>query len=147
MKKIMRSGVDKKGEVSLQDLVDAVKDNPEIGRGGAIVTFTGIVRGVTHDGREVEKLELEAYDSVAEKALVKICEELSRKPGIIDVLIHHLIGVFNVGEDMVYVVVAGSARGDVFPVLAEAVERYKHEVAIWKKEYLKSGESYWVSEK
>ena len=108
-----------------------VKENPEISKSGAIVTFTGIVRGVTHDGKEVEKLELEAYDELAEKMLTKICDELRAKSGIVDVLIHHLTGVFMVGEDMVYVVVAGSSRNDVFPILIEAVERYKHEVAIW----------------
>ena len=138
--------MDKKGEISLQDLIDSVKNNPEIGKSGAIVTFTGIVRGVNNDGKEVDRLELEAYDEIAEKALTNICDELGRKRGIVGVLIHHLTGTFSVGEDMVYVVVAGASRRDVFPTLVEAVERYKHEAAIWKKEYLKDGSSRWVTE-
>lgn len=146
MPKIKRVGIDRKGEISLQDLITCVKNNPEIGKSGAIVTFTGIVRGFTHDGREVDKLELEAYDEEAEKALVKISDDLRRKPGIVDVLIHHLTGTFVVGEEMVYVVVAGTSRKNVFPALIEAVERYKHEAAIWKKEYLKDGTSHWISD-
>ena len=146
MNKIKRSGLDKKGEISLNDLIDLVKNNPDIATSGAIVTFTGIVRGVSKAGKAVDKLELEAYDEIAEQALAQICDELRNKPGIVDVLIHHLIGMFSVGDDIVYIVVAGSSRKEVFPILVEAVEKYKHEAAIWKKEYLKDGTSYWISE-
>jgi molybdopterin synthase catalytic subunit len=75
---------------------------------------------------------------------------LKKTPGIIDVQIHHLLGEFSVGEDLVYVLVAGAHRKDVFPVLEEAVERYKKEVLIFKKEYRIDGKgkttSSWVSE-
>lgn len=145
MAKTKRAGIDKKGEISLEDLLALVKNNPEISKSGAIVTFTGVVRGVTHDGATVEKLELETYDEVAEKTLNTICNELKNKPGIIEVLIHHLTGTFSVGEEIVYVVVAGASRKEVFSTLIEAVERYKHEAAIWKKEYLKDGVSHWAS--
>ena len=142
-----RTGIDKKGMVSLQDLINFTKSTPKSDHVGAMVTFTGTVRGFTHEGDEVEKLELEAYDEVAERALQSISDELRKKPGIVDVLIHHLIGTFTVGEEMVYVVVTGRSRKEVFATLMTAVERYKHEVPIWKKEYLKAGKSYWISEK
>ena len=147
MLNIKRIGIDEKGTISLQDLIAFVKQNPGIDESGAIATFTGIVRGYTHEGEKVEKLELEAYEEVAEKALETISDELRTKPGIVDVLIHLLAGTFSVGEEIVYVVVAGRSRKEVFSTLIEAVERYKHEVPMWKKEYLKDGRSYWVSEK
>jgi len=82
--------------------------------------------------------------------LEKICDDLGKKPGIVDVQIHHLLGEFSVGEDLVYVMVAGSHRKNVFSVLEEAVERYKKEAPIFKKEYCidDKGETtaYWVSE-
>ena len=63
---------------------------------------------------------------------------------------HHLGGEFEVGEDLVYVSVGGGHRDQVFPVLREAVERYKKEAPFFKKEYVvdeKGGESgYWVGE-
>ena len=81
----------------------------------------------------------------------KICDDLSQKPGIVNVQIHHLLGEFNVGDDLVYVAVAGSHRTDVFPVLREAVERYKSEAPVFKKEHIMNAEGtaaeYWVSEK
>jgi molybdopterin synthase catalytic subunit len=113
--------------------------------------FIGVVRGETLEGEEeVEKLTLEAYEEKADEVLGKICDDLSQKPGIVDVQIHHLTGEFKVGEDLVYVAVAGSHRQQVFPVLREAVERYKSEAPIFKKEHITSekGKSeYWVSEK
>ena len=68
--------------------------------------------------------------------LTKISKELSEKPGIVNVQIHHLLGEFKVGDDLVYVAVAGAHRTDVFPVLREAVERYKSEVPVFKKEHI-----------
>lgn len=147
MANIKRVGIEKKGMLSLQDLINFAKKNPKSDEVGAIATFTGVVRGYTHEGDNVEKLELEAYEEVAERALQTISDELRRKPGIVDVLIHHLIGTFTIGEEMVYVVVTGRSRKEVFSTLITAVERYKHEVPLWKKEYLKDGRSYWISEK
>lgn len=147
MLNIKRVGIDKKGTISIQDLIALAKQNSLIEESGAIATFTGIVRGYTHEGEKVEKLELEAYKEVAEKALEEISNGLRTKPGITDVLIHLLVGTFSVGEEIVYVVVVGKSRNEVFSTLVEAVERYKHEVPMWKKEYMKDGRSYWVSEK
>ena len=83
--------------------------------------------------------------------LEKICDDLKEKPGIVDVQIHHLLGEFDVGEDLVYVSVAGSHRPEVFSVLREAVERYKHEAPVFKKEQIVNQQGVtqeaWVSEK
>lgn len=140
-----RIGLTAKGETSLHALLDIVKRTPETVRGGAIATFTGIVRGYTHEGDEVDRLEFDADPAAAEAALTRIAEDLRGRSGIVDVLLHHMIGTFSVGEELVYVVVVGESRDVVFRVLQEAVERYKHDVPIWKKEYLKDGTSRWVT--
>lgn len=147
MDTIKRTGIDKKGMLSLQDLINFAKKNPKNDQVGAIATFTGVVRGYTHEGDTVQKLELEAYEEAAEHALQTISDELRKKRGIVEVLIHHLTGTFSIGEEIVYVVVTGKSRKDVFSTLITAVERYKTEVPLWKKEYLKNGRRYWISEK
>lgn len=144
-------GIHKKGELSLSELLKSVKAKADIHKAGALATFIGVVRGKAPDGRNVEKLELEAYEEEANRILGEICEELKKREGIVDVQIHHFVGEFEVGEDIVYVVVAGAHRENVFGVLREAVERYKHEAPVFKKEHIvdKAGiskESYWVSE-
>jgi len=127
-------GIHRKGQFSLQDLLNSIKTNPEFNNAGAIMLFIGVVRGKTKLGETVKKLELEAYEEKANDAIDSICKNLRRKRGIVDVQIHHFIGDFNVGEDLVYVTVAGSHRQDIFPVLREAIERYKTEVPIFKKD-------------
>ena len=145
------AGVHEKGKFSLSDVINSVKKSTGFEKAGAVALFIGVARGETLAGEKVQKLTLEAYEEKANEVLEKICTDLSRKPGIVDVQIHHLLGDFDVTEDMVYVSVAGSHRTDVFPVLEEAVERYKKEAPVFKKERITdakgSTNEYWVSEK
>jgi molybdopterin synthase catalytic subunit len=129
------AAVHAKGTFSLQDAIGSMKSKASFQKVGAIAIFTGIVRGENNNRTRVEKLMLEAYEEKANEVLRKICDDLKKRPGIVEVQIHHLLGEFSVGEDLVYVLVAGSHREDAFPVLEEAVERYKREAPIFKKEY------------
>ncbi len=146
-----QAGVHQKGDFSVIDLIKNTSKSENYSKAGAIAQFIGIVRGETIKGENVQKLKLEAYEEKANEVLLNICRELSLKKGIINVQIHHLLGEFEVGEDLVYVSVAGAHRTDVFPVLHEAVERYKKEVPVFKKELITKlnglQKEYWVSEK
>lgn len=144
------AGVHEKGTFSIDDMMRLVKENPHFHKVGALALFVGVVRGETEENEKVEGLELEAYEEKADEVLNNICEELEKTPGVIDVQIHHLLGSFNVGEELVYVLVAGQHRTNVFKVLEKAVERYKKEAPIFKKEHIVSRkgekEAYWISE-
>ncbi len=146
----MSAGVHEKGELSLFDILRGLRSKPDFHKVGAIAIFIGVVRGEAKEGK-VQMLELEAYEDKANEVLMQICNDLKRREGVVDVQIHHFLGQFKVGEDIVYVVVAGSHRNDVFPVLVEAVEQYKKKAPIFKKEYVinEKGEvkSYWVYER
>lgn len=144
------AGVHKKGAFSLQDAIDKAKKKRGFNSAGAIATFIGVVRGKTLKNEHVKSLSIEAYEEKANDVLETICSDLMKRPGIVDVQIHHLLGEFRIGEDLVYVLVTGDHRKHVFSVLEEAVERYKKEVPIFKKEQIltRRGEtSYWVEEK
>jgi len=145
------AGVHPKGTLLLSELIESVKKRPDYLKVGAVALFIGVVRGETKHGASVKRLQLEAYDEKADEVLEKICKDLQSKKGVVDVQIHHLTGEFEQGEDLVYVLVAGGHRQNVFPVLQEAVERYKKEAPIFKKEYAKdmkgAVKSYWVSER
>ena len=130
------AGIHKKGTFFLHNLLRSVRDKPNFHKAGALAVFVGVVRGETSGGETVKRLKLEAYEEKANEILEKICEDLRKREGVIDVQIHHFVGEFDVGEDLVYVVVAGAHRQNVFPVLEEAVERYKGEAPIFKKEYV-----------
>lgn len=132
---LIRAGVHEKGKFCLLDIVNNAKTKDDFEKAGAIALFIGTVRGETTKGEKVKKLMLEAYEDKANDVLASICNDLRKKADIVDVQIHHLLGEFSVGEDLVYVLVAGSHRKSVFSVLEEAVERYKKEAPIFKKEY------------
>jgi len=143
-------GVHEKGTFSLSDLMENARRNPAFSEAGAVAVFVGVVRGVTEKGERVEGLKLEAYEEKANEVLAGICGDLKKKSGIVDVQIHHLLGEFDVGEEMVYVLVAGSHRRETFGVLQLAVDRYKKEAPIFKREQIigKNGRKkvYWVEE-
>jgi len=145
------AGVHEKGTFTISDVLSNTRKKESFRNAGAIAMFIGVVRGETLDGRKVEKMAMEAYEEKANEVLTGICEDLSKKPGIVDVQIHHLLGEFDVGEDVVYVAVAGAHRKKVFDVLHEAVERYKSEAPVFKKEKIIDAKGktveYWVSEK
>lgn len=145
-----KAGIHEKGSITVSDVIDSIKKGKDFEKAGAIGLFIGVVRGET-DGEKVDKLVLEAYDEKANNVLEKICNDLTAEPGIVEVQIHHLTGDFKVGDDLVYVAVAGSHRNDIFPVLRKAVERYKSEAPIFKKERIVDAQGkvseYWVSEK
>lgn len=147
---ISNGGTHKKGAISLSEIIANAKGKSDFRKAGAIATFTGVVRGENSKGETVEKLELEAYVEKADEALELICSSLKHRPGIVDVQIHHLLGEFQVGEDIVYVIVTGSHRKMVFQTLQTAVNRYKKEVPIFKKEYVRSKKGavtgHWLTE-
>jgi molybdopterin synthase catalytic subunit len=148
---LKRYGIYKKGELSFEEVLRDVKNASDPQMAGGIGVFIGIVRGRSLDGNLVTGMEIDSYEEGAESALSRICSELAARQGIADVRIYHIVGQFEPGDDLVYVVVSGAHRNEIFSVLRDAVERYKHEAPFFKKEYLvdsKTGESItrWVED-
>ncbi|WP_440955312.1 molybdopterin synthase [Methanosarcina sp. Mfa9] len=130
---------------TLDDLIKRIRQEPQIRNAGAIGTFTGIVRELDGDTK-TDRLEFEKYEPEASKVLEKIREDLKKKEGILEVLIHHKTGVIEAGEDIVYIVIASAHRTELFPALSEAIERVKADAPIWKKEITEK-EEFWVHDR
>jgi molybdopterin synthase catalytic subunit len=88
---------------------------------------------------------IESYEKHANGVLQKICQEVKEKYSLTDILIVHGVGSFSAGEPVVMVLVASPRRKFGFQALTEAVERYKKEPALFKKEIYKDGSSEWIS--
>jgi molybdopterin synthase catalytic subunit len=138
-------GIHSRGDIKVEQVMDEVRRHPESKRAGAMVTFVGIVREdpVESSGGKVTYLEYEAFEEVAVQKLQELRNELTKREGVVDVSIHHVVDRLRVGEDSLIIVVLGTHRRFVFSVLEEAVERVKKEVPIWKKEFT-SESAYWV---
>jgi molybdopterin synthase catalytic subunit len=112
---------------------------------GAIGIFIGFVRKIA-DGKEVIRLEYEAYDEVFDGKLREIEKRLEAYPGVEGVKIFHRRGVLLPGEDIVYVVVMGRHRKHIWEPLSKSMEIVKEELPVWKKEVYSDGEV-WVHDK
>jgi molybdopterin synthase catalytic subunit len=123
--------------VTLNSLVRAVRAHPDIHKAGAILTFTGVVRG------EALALEFDIYEGEAQRRISAIAHDLTAIEGIVDAKIYHKSGRVKRGEDIVYIVVAAAHRQEGFTALSDAIERIKKEVPIWKKELTERGDK-WV---
>lgn len=139
-------GLHKRGQVELNQILEYFSKLPYYHEAGAVACFVGVVRGdpVQRSDAKVTRLEYEAYTDVAMKRMEEIREEIKKRPGVIEVSIHHVIDTLKVGEPSLFVAVLGKHRQDVFSTISEIVERVKKEVPIWKKEFT-TKDSYWVS--
>ena len=112
---------------------------------GAIVTFVGRVRAHSR-GREVTKLEYEAYPEMAESVFAQIADELRARGDVIDVAIHHRVGTLQVGAVSVVIAVSAAHRSPAFDACRYAIDRLKQIAPIWKKEHSPDG-AVWVEDR
>ena len=109
---------------------------------GAVITFLGTTRDFS-EGRNVEYLEYEAYQPMAENMLRQIADELRDKWDIDDFAVAHRIGRVDIGEISLVVALASPHRQQAFEAGGYIVDRIKQIVPIWKKEVFEGGEV-WV---
>ncbi len=131
------------GEIkTLSNLIEEVKSVGNIEPCGAMGIFIGFVRRLSND-KEVVRLEYEAYEPIFSEKIKEIEERLKDYPGVEGVRIFHKTGVLKPGEDIIYVVIMGRHRKDLWEPLAKSMEIVKKELPIWKKEVYSDGEV-WV---
>ena len=113
-------------------------------RDGAVVAFTGTVRGETGTAQTTQ-LEYEAYAEMAMRKLQQVADEMRVKFALIHgIALVQRIGPMRVGEPTVAVVVSASHRGDgAFEAARYGIDRLKQIVPVWKKETRPDGSS-WV---
>jgi molybdopterin synthase catalytic subunit len=140
----INSGIYDKDAINLTDIIRSLSNHPKMTKVGSILTFTGIVRETSQEGKLIRNLEVDSYDELANVSINKICSEIRELPGIIEVIIIHFKGKFQIKDELVHVIVASSHREEGFKALRLAVEKYKKEIAVWKKETFLDGNSEWV---
>jgi molybdopterin synthase catalytic subunit len=117
--------------VSLDHLVQEIKTHPEISRAGMILCHNGIVRESDRSGaKRVRALKV----VVDRTAIERVRSWGESQTGIVAVAIEAFEGELYVGDDLLFVVVAGDVRENVFAVTREIVEKLKSE-AVQKTEF------------
>ena len=109
---------------------------------GALVVFHGIVRN-HHKGDSVEYLEYSSHEKLASILIETILSEVSAKYSLTHARAVHRIGRLVPGETAVVVVTSSAHRKEAYEGNEEIIHRIKHEVPVWKKEFLTNGTSRW----
>ncbi|MBO9474974.1 molybdenum cofactor biosynthesis protein MoaE [Shimia sp. R10_1] len=111
---------------------------------GAIVTFTGVVRDADKGG--MDRMVIEHYPGMTQKALEAIAEEAVSRWTLGDVLVIHRHGELRQGDMIMMVATAARHRVDAFEAAEFLMDYLKSRAPFWKKEYTADGAE-WVAAK
>lgn len=107
---------------------------------GAVVTFAGVVR----DDGGLERMVLEHYPGMTERAVEAIADEALARWALGDVLVIHRYGEMRPGETIMMVATAAPHRADAFAAAEFLMDYLKSRAPFWKKEFGHDGAT-WVA--
>jgi molybdopterin synthase catalytic subunit len=110
---------------------------------GAVVTFTGIVRGESRGGA-LTAMTLEHYPGMTEAELESVEAEAGKRWPLQASLIVHRIGDLRPGDNIVLVVTASAHREAAFAAAEFLMDYLKTRAPFWKKERDAGGNERWV---
>ena len=110
---------------------------------GAIVTFTGTVRGEAK-GQPITTMTLEHYPGMTEDELARVEAEAVARWPLAGTLIVHRYGALRPGDNIVLVVTASRHRQAAFEAAEFLMDYLKSRAPFWKKEADASGAGSWV---
>jgi molybdopterin synthase catalytic subunit len=110
---------------------------------GAIVTFTGTVRGVAK-GKPIISMSLEHYPGMTEAELERIELEAQARWPLQASLIVHRVGTLMPGDNIVLVITASAHRLAAFEAAEFLMDYLKTSAPFWKKETGADGMAQWV---
>jgi molybdopterin synthase catalytic subunit len=108
--------------MNISKLMEEIKQQPDFDKVGMILCHNGIVRGTSRDGRRVKGLKV----SVDHPKLDRILTEQKKRPGILDIRVKIAEEVdLTIGDDVMYILVAGDIRENVIAVLTDTLNQIK----------------------
>jgi len=126
--------------IDLAAVVAEVEDD----HAGAIATFVGTVRAHSR-GRQVVRLEYEAYEGMAENVMADLAGRLKERYDLCAIAITHRVGVCEIGDASVAIAVSAPHRQDALAACKDAIDTLKETVPMWKKEVYEGGEE-WIGQ-
>ncbi|MEJ1990171.1 MAG: molybdenum cofactor biosynthesis protein MoaE [Maritimibacter sp.] len=109
---------------------------------GAIVSFTGIVRGTGG----LSRMEIEHYPGMTQSAIAAFAEKATERWALDDCLVIHRYGVLQPGEQIMMVATASRHRVAAFEAAEYLMDYLKSRAPFWKKEFGPDGAE-WVAAK
>lgn len=108
--------------------------------GGAVASFTGIVRG----GDGLVAMRLDHYPAMTEAQIARIVAEAEARWPLLGVVVIHRVGELRPSDRIVFVGTASSHRAAALESCAFLIDWLKTSAPFWKKERFEDGRSEWV---
>lgn len=108
--------------------------------GGAVASFTGIVRG----GEGLLSMRLDHYPAMTLTQLERIVEDARGRWPLLGVTVIHRVGELRPGDRIVFVGTASAHRAAALEACAFLIDWLKTDAPFWKKESFGDGASRWV---
>lgn len=105
----------------LERVISEIKREANSDNLGMLLVHNGVVRGTSKNGKKVNGMVLD-YD---EKKLKELLERVSKLEFVERCVIWLNRGALSVGDDIMYVVLAGNDRKRLLPLFEEIVETLK----------------------
>lgn len=111
--------------MDLLKMIAAAKKHPKADRIGMILCHNGVVRGTSRDGRDVSGLRI----TVDHDKLQAVIAKNTQQPGIVDIQVEIAEDRdLAVGDDVMFLVVAGDIREHVIAALTDTLNAVKSSV-------------------
>ena len=101
---------------------------------GAIVSFVGLARPSSSEGREIVGLYLDHHPTMTKSSLDAIAERAAAKFEVTRIHLVHRCGQIEPGEAIVFVAAAALHRRAAFDAADFAMDLLKTEAVFWKRE-------------
>jgi molybdopterin synthase catalytic subunit len=111
---------------------------------GAVVSFTGVCRGIGADGTPLAAMTLEHYPDMAAAELSRIEAEARARWPLEDALVVHRFGRLVPGDPIVLVLAASEHRAAAFEAASFMMDFLKTQAPFWKLEETAAGTG-WVA--
>jgi len=107
--------------------------------GGAVASFTGLVRG---DGG-LKAMQLDHYPAMTDQAMAAIADAAEARWPLLGLVAVHRVGMLHPGERIVFVGTASAHRAAALEACHFLIDWLKTDAPFWKKEHFE-GASRWV---
>ncbi len=108
--------------MNIGNLIDTIKQHPDFDNVGMILCHNGVVRSTSRNSRKVSGLKIR----VNHEKLRHVIQKHKKRPGIIEILIQIAENKdLSVGDDVMFLVVAGDIRDNVIATLKDTLNDIK----------------------
>ena len=134
------------GDIIIMEATDSLDHNSlldtlDLAGCGAVVSFLGVTRGID-DGKEIYRLEFDAWQHKLGEVLNGLAVEAISKFGVKKIAMSHRTGSVNAGENIVSIHVGSPHRKAAFVACEWLIDELKSQAPIWKKEVSELGETW-----